>query len=497
MKRLFLLLILLPTVTLVAQDNNIFLDRDFWKSAPDVELIKQKIAEGHDPTVKNEYGFDGLAYGIIDNAPLGSLKYMLNLEGNPVTKPTHGGVTYLLWAAYMGNIDAVEHLLELGSDPYMATSRGTNMLLMAAIGGVDEPEMYELIVEQGIPLDYRNHAGANALLVLSGSEIENLEIFHYLLDKGLPLHSVDHDGNNVFNYAARGGSLEIMKMWQEKGVDFEMLNAKGENAVLFAAQGTKRRALRMEVFDFLTKDLKLEPDLVSREGKTPIHYAARRADKALIQFFMDEGVSMNQLDHEGNLAIYNAVGEDMDKLQLCLDHTHNINHTNKEGNTVLTRSIRWRSKVSFDMLLANGANAKIIDQEGNNLLYHAFDAYRQSSEATSEHIIGTLKELGVKGDGQFSNGNTLAHVAIEKQSPFLLKKAVALGVDINVKNDLHLSPLHLAAMKATNDELLTILIEHGADRNLRTDFDESAYDLAHQNELLQENNINYAFLQIE
>ena len=169
MKSVSTLLTLFLVLQLQAQKENIFLNRDFWKAKPSVSDIQQKIKEGHDPTEKNAFAFDGTAYGIISDAPLESITYMLSLEGNPVTKLTHGGLTYLLWASYKGNKALIKHLLDLGSDPQFSNSRGTNMLLMAAIGGVTEPTVYDLILQQGISLDYKNEIGANAMLVRVGA----------------------------------------------------------------------------------------------------------------------------------------------------------------------------------------------------------------------------------------------------------------------------------------------------------------------------------------
>ena len=181
MRSLITLLILVSFLSVNAQDTNKFLDRDFWKSEPTVSDIQIAITEGNDPTEKGPFAFDGVAYAIIDNAPLESIKYMLSLEGNPVTKPTHGGVKYLQWAAYKGNTEVMKHLLKLGANPNESTSRGTNMLLMAAIGGVQKTEVYDLILKQGISIDYTNMSGANALLLLSGATIEDTSIFQYFI----------------------------------------------------------------------------------------------------------------------------------------------------------------------------------------------------------------------------------------------------------------------------------------------------------------------------
>ena len=272
MRALITLLILISFLCVNAQNTNKFLDRDFWKSEPSVLDIKKNIKEGNDPTEKAPSSFDGVAYAIIDNAPLESIKYMLSLEGNPVTKPTHGGVKYLQWAAYKGNIELMKHLLKLGADPNASTSRGTNMLLMAAIGGVQKPAVYDLILKEGISLDYTNMSGSNALLLLSGATIKDTSIFQYFIDKKISLDIADKDGNNLFFYAAKGGNIKTMKFWRQKGVAYNAINNKGENAVLFASQGMKRKALRLDVFKYLSEALNIEVDQVSSEGKTPLHF---------------------------------------------------------------------------------------------------------------------------------------------------------------------------------------------------------------------------------
>ena len=86
MKKLLLLFVLFYSGSLIAQDKNIFLDRSFWKTEPTVKTIKKKIRDGNDPTEKNDFGFDAISYGLLDNIPLPSLEYLLKIEGNPVSK---------------------------------------------------------------------------------------------------------------------------------------------------------------------------------------------------------------------------------------------------------------------------------------------------------------------------------------------------------------------------------------------------------------------------
>ena len=49
-------------------------------------------------------------------------------------------------------------------------------------------------------------------------------------------------------------------------------------------------------------------------------------------------------------------------------------------------------------------------------------------------------------------------------------------------------------MSAKDDKMIQLLVSLGADKTVKTDFGESTYDLAMENELLRKNNINIEFL---
>ena len=82
------------------ENENIFLDRDFWKTSPKVTKIKEMINKGANPVELNRYAFDAVCYAILENAPLESIIYLLSLNGNEVNKFTHDGRHYFMWAAY-------------------------------------------------------------------------------------------------------------------------------------------------------------------------------------------------------------------------------------------------------------------------------------------------------------------------------------------------------------------------------------------------------------
>ena len=69
-----------------------------------------------------------------------------------------------------------------------------------------------------------------------------------------------------------------------------------------------------------------------------------------------------------------------------------------------------------------------------------------------------------------------------------------MGVSLNAQNDDGMTALVKAASTAKDDKVLRYLVEAGADKTLKTSFDESAYDLVKNNENFKKNNIDIEFL---
>jgi ankyrin repeat protein len=93
-----------------------------------------------------------------------------------------------------------------------------------------------------------------------------------------------------------------------------------------------------------------------------------------------------------------------------------------------------------------------------------------------------------------NGGNTLLHIATQENNLALLKRLAPLGIAINEKNMEGYTALHIAAMKAENDATLKYLLSIGADKAIKTQYNETVLDLASENELLQKKHVKLNFL---
>ncbi|MEL6671602.1 MAG: ankyrin repeat domain-containing protein [Bacteroidota bacterium] len=494
MKYHILAFILCLPLFIQAQQKNIFHDRSFWSNAPSVALVKAEIEKGNDPVALTSSAFDATVYAILENAPLESIQYLLSLEGNGVDKMTHDKRSYLMWAAYKGNKPLMKTLIEKGSQMDIVDDHGNNLMTFAAVAGNQDTEVYDLILKHGGKVTDANRSGANALLLLAASMTDK-SLITYFQEKGLDLKIADHDGNGMFNYAARKGNIETLNMLKDLGLPYKEANKKGENAVFFAASGSRGHVNSMELYKYL-EGLGLKMNLVSKEGKTPLHNMAYRVkDEAVISYFLKKGVEVNQVDKDGNTAFLNAIrGSNMAFAHQLKPQVSDLNHQNQDGYSALTYAVMRGSSEAFEMLLEAGADMKVLDKKSRNLVYHMFNGYNSRNKEALPAFLKKAQEAGLDMKPTYEGENTLVHLAVKKGYQALVEEALNLGIDINQKNQEGLTPLHQAAMQAKDKEMLTLLLEKGADKTMLTDFDESAFDLARENEVLAKSGIALDFL---
>jgi len=488
MKTLLYSISILFATQFYAQENP-FLVREFWQKQPSIETIDQTIKAGHNPAEANSNNFDGVVYAILGNAPFDTIKYLLTKKGNEVNKLTHDGRTYIFWAAYTGNVELMQHLLNNGAKTDILDDHGYSILNFAANAGVKNTKVYDLCLANGANLktDLTTN-GANALLLVAPHD-DDFALTEYFVSKGLDINSVDANGNGIYNYVARTGNIGLLEKLQKKGVNGT------DEAFIFASQGTRGKTNGIEVYQFLEK-VGLNPNVTNKEGNTPLHILASRSkDAAIISYFIKKGLDVNQANEEGNNALMLASSRNnLEIIQMFLDLTKDINAVNKKGQSALTNAVAYNTPETVLFLINNKADVSIVDAEGNNLGYYLMDAYSSRSKDAFEAKWELLNANGVELKSAQANGNTLYHLAVANGDMELLEFVANHKGDVNAKNKEGLTPLHLAAMKAQDDKTLKYLLQLGAEKDVVTDFEETAFDLASENEILKQQKISIDFL---
>ncbi|SFU74116.1 Ankyrin repeat [Pustulibacterium marinum] len=490
--------------TLHAQSK--LIEQDFWKSQPSLASVKAEVNKGFDfsKTVSMQ---DPIVYAIRNEAAPEVLTYLLSQPGVDVKKLIVEGRIYLHLAANAGQVAAVDALLNKGSDMYFLDGNGHTAFTFAGFQGHLTPEMIDVFIKHGIDLKRKYPAkdDANILLIAIPYD-KDLTITSYLVAKGLSWNSVDKYGHTAFDHAAKVGDIKQFEKLIQLGVK------PSDDALLIAAQGTYRSANTLEIFQYLVENLKLNAKATDKEGKNALHYIAKKRDQQeVVNYFIGKGVDVNKQDLSGTSPFFIAAGgKNFDVVQAMWSsfQKKNINISNAKGETILMNAVASGTAETVALLLENGAKAKVTDARGNTLVYTllaSFPVERKGGRGFRGTIIekeranfyakmDLLQKAGVDFTKVQGNGETAYHLAATKNNLELLKHLAAYKIPINQKDNEGATALHIAALNTDDVAVLHYFVDKGADVTQQTDFGETAYDLAKENETLKKKHVNLDFL---
>lgn len=498
MKKILISAILCAGFLMNAQTKNKFLDQNFWKSNPNVSAIKTEIANGNSASEYNSNKMDATVLAINNNASFEVIKLLLEQPENSVNKVTHEGRTYLHWASMKGNPELIDYLITKGSDINLLEEHGFSPLFLAAGSSGSTTKTFDIFEKHGVDLK-KKFKDQSTVLLLALPYDKDFSMTEYFVSKGLSVKDTDEKGNTAVDYAARGGNVDAMKKLIAKNVK------NTNNSLFFAAEATRRTSNTIDVFKYIIEDLKVKPNIINNNGENVLHVVSRKQNQSeIIKYFLEKGLDVNTIDNEGNTVLTTASsGKDLDVISNILAKTKNIDSKNKNGETALTQAVKNSSGEVVKLLIEKGADTKTEDKSGNNLAYYWVQFYKaprggfSGNQDQKDDLGDKLQILQAKGI-DFSkaqkDGNTLYHTAIVKTDIQLLKKLEVLKINIDAINGEGMTVLQKAALISKNDEILKYLISLGAKKDIKTEFGETAYDLASENEYLSKSKINIDFL---
>ena len=389
----------------------------------------------------------------------------------------------IFFAASSGSLRLVEYLTEKGADP-LTKSRGRSLFLAMVAGGKMDSELFRFFEKKGLNLKYDlDRYGRNALLIAAQKmkKPTDLQLFEKY---GFDLNSTDSYGNGIFFYASRSGNVKLLKYLVAQGYYYKENYNSGDNAFTFVTQRSRGvKPVTLEVLNYL-KSLGLNPAKINKEGYNALLNMVFSVDDPKIwEFFIKHGADPNLEGSRGQVLIPACFRRSVAVLKVVLSKTKDINKTNKDGATALTIAAAYNTPEVVKFLLEQNADVKIIDKKGHDLGGYMVTKYRRNIQQLKQKMALLIKK-GYNPKYIQPDGSTLLHLAAKKDKPELISYLLTLGIGINQKDNNGYTALHKAAMTTKNLKTLKLLIKKGADKSIKTEFGESVYDLAKENELL-------------
>ncbi|XP_044072161.1 ankyrin repeat and SOCS box protein 9-like isoform X1 [Siniperca chuatsi] len=203
---------------------------------------------------------------------------------------------------------------------------------------------------------------------------------------------------------------------------------------------------------------------------TPIHDAAFNGRVLTLQRLIAQGTCVNLSTLDQVSPIHGAC---MQGNVACVELL--VNSSTVDGQTPLSEACARGHVTCVSLLLQNGATPQGTSQTSSPI-------HRAAAKGHPE-CIEPLVQYGADVDQYISQSGVPLHVACSNQHVSTVRKLLQLGASVNssVSGD---SSLHIAA-RLSSPELVSVLLDHGANRSLRNSEGKQPLDLAPPNSLVE------------
>jgi uncharacterized protein len=206
-----------------------------------------------------------------------------------------------------------------------------------------------------------------------------------------------------------------------------------------------------------------KPNLADNRGQTALQFAANRGDGSIVKRLLDAGADPNAMDRSGNTPLHLAIERGDDRIVgLLIAAKVDVNHVNPRGWTPLA----WAASKGQISIM------KQLLEAGANLHYrHPSTGNRPIDSAQGVEAITLLRRamMATPDPNDVKYENSELHRAAAVGDIEAVKRLIADRVDLNRRNALGETPLHLAAWASTlGKDALEALLIAGADPNIAT-----------------------------
>ena len=459
----------------------IFLEKNYPS-----KFILKLLRNRADPNTIDKNGSNAFDYCKITNGDNNSAKYLLKY-GTNINHKNQDGNTPLMVAADKDNLKKVKWLIdnkasinELNNKKRTAflqtRNEGVMKLLLDSMACIDYQDRkirshfeYAMMtscnitlkmIDSGVGIDYKNKEGENILTLITKCFPwrNNTKDVEKLIDAKVDLNSQCNKGRTPLMNAVLWGCDNIARLYLKRGADISVVSNSGCTTEFYASFSN----INPSIEKLLRCDKTNLSTMTTDEGKTALVMAVGYKNPEKVKkFVLEKTCDPNIIDNDGNNVLTYALEHAPDSGFLSDHNTirilsmvtmlnnldmNVINKKNLDPILIMAKVHKYTGYLSLSGIIRHGSKMNKTYLNGETVFIrlaqmHAERNGRPNLINEFKKILDLYKtkygkESTIKSlDTVDNNGNTVLHVAAEKNLESFITEIMKYDVNINIKNN--------------------------------------------------------------
>ncbi|XP_064621808.1 ankyrin-3-like [Lineus longissimus] len=366
--------------------------------------------------------------------------YNMDTDGEGETMERYG-LTLLSQAAWDGNDNTVQELIEKGASIETKDFKGNTSLILAIYQG--HSSIVQVLLDKGAGIETKGSNDWSPIHFASNRGYENT--VKLLLDRGAEIETRTNNGFSPLSIASENGHENVVELLLDQGANIESKDNSGFSPLALASENGRSGVVKL----LLGRGAEIEAKTL--DGFSPLSLASQNGHEDIVNILLDSGANLESKGKGGFSPLCLAVQDGHEKVaEVLLDKGAEIEAKTKSNFSPLSIASLNRHENVVKLLLDRGASIESAENSG-------FTPLCLAAQSGNENIVKLLLDSGADIETKINYGYSVLTIASQNGHENVVKLLLDRGANTESKGAYDWCPIFEAIFSGHTGIVLLLL----------------------------------------